>query len=126
MSSIPFSDAVSAMRANLKRCRVWRFLFLRAPKRFLQRGDLRQPRPVDLFGDKVRFSLRAAFGGDFARIRLIGGFEQGEPVRALRVGRVFAFQTALRVGNADVQCRLKTLGTAEGIGFFNTFRMVWL
>lgn len=91
---------------------------LRRSKRFLQWGDLCQPRPVDLFGDKVRFSLRAAFGGDFARIRLIGGFEQGEPVCALRVGRVFAVQTALRVGNADVQCRLKAFGTAEGIGFF--------
>ena len=66
----------------------------------------------------MRFSLCAAFGSDFARIRLISGFEQGEPVRVLRIGRVFAVQTALRVGNADVQCRLKTLGTAEGIGFF--------
>lgn len=97
---------------------------LRRSKRFLQWGDLCQPRPVDLFGDKVRFSLRAAFGGDFARIRLIGGFEQGEPVCALRVGRVFAVQTALRVGNADVQCRLKAFGTAEGIGFFS-IRSEW-
>ncbi|CWP55968.1 Uncharacterised protein [Neisseria meningitidis] len=39
-------------------------------------------------------------------------------MRALRVGRVFAVQTALRVGNADVQCRLKTFWAAEGIGFF--------
>ena len=62
--------------------------------RFLQRGNPFQPCAVDLFGDEVGFSLRAAFGGDFARIHLIGGFEQGEPVRALRVGRVFAVQTA--------------------------------
>ena len=93
-------------------------LFLLRSKCFLQWGNFCQPRPIDFFGDKVRFSLRAAFGSDFARIHLIGGFEQGEPMRALRVGRVFAVQAALRVGNADVQCRLKTLGTAEGIGFF--------
>ena len=63
---------------------------------------MRQPRPVDFFGDKVRFFLRAAFGGDFARIHLVGGFEQGEPVRALRVGGVFAVQTTLCIGNADI------------------------
>ena len=39
---------------------------LRCLKRFLQRGYLCQPRPVDFFGDKVGFFLRAAFGGDFA------------------------------------------------------------
>lgn len=77
-------------------------LFLLRPKRFLQWGNFCQSRPIDFFGDKVRFSLRAAFGGDFTRIRLIGGFEQGDPVRALRVGRVFAVQTTLRIGNADV------------------------
>lgn len=43
--------------------------------RFLQRGNPFQPCAVDLFGDEVGFSLRAALGGDFARIHLIGGFE---------------------------------------------------
>ena len=75
---------------------------LRRPKRFLQRGDLCQPLPIDFFGDKVRFILCAAFGGDFARIHLVGGFEQGEPVRALRVGGVFAVQTTLCIGDTDV------------------------
>lgn len=70
--------------------------------RFLQRGNPFQPCAVDLFGNEVGFSLRAALGGDFARIHLIGGFEQGEPVRALRIGRVFAIQATLRIGNADV------------------------
>ena len=78
------------------------FFVLRCLKRFLQRGYLCQPRPVDFFGDKAGFSLRTAFCGDFARIHLVGGFEQGEPVRALWVGRIFAVQTTLRIGNADV------------------------
>lgn len=43
--------------------------------RFLQRGNPFQPCAVDLFGNEVGFSLRAALGGDFARIHLIGGFE---------------------------------------------------
>ena len=84
-------------------------LFLLRPKRFLQWGNFCQPRPIDFFGDKVRFSLRAAFSGDFARICLIGGFEQGEPVRELRVGRVFAVQADLRIGNADVLRRRRSV-----------------
>ena len=86
--------------------------------RFLQRGNPFQPCAVDLFGDEMGFSLRAAFGGDFARIHLIGGFEQGEPVRALGVGRVFAVQTALRIGNANVQCGGEAFGSSESVGFF--------
>ena len=88
---------VAALGILMSFCFVLRRLI-----RFLQRGDLSQPRPVDFFGDKVRFFLRAAFGGDFARIHLVGGFEQGEPVRALRVGGVFAVQTTLCIGNADI------------------------
>ena len=88
---------VAALGVLMSFCFVLRRLI-----RFLQRGDLSQPRPVDFFGDKVCFSLCAAFCGDFARIHLIGDFEQGEPVRALRVGRIFAVQTTLCIGNADV------------------------
>ena len=50
-------------------------LFLLRPKRFLQWGNFCQSRPIDFFSDKVHFPLRAAFGGDFARIHLIGDFE---------------------------------------------------
>lgn len=61
---------VAALGILMSFCFVLRRLI-----RFLQRGDLSQPRPVDFFGDKVRFSLCAAFGGDFARIHLVGGFK---------------------------------------------------
>ncbi len=99
------------------------FCFVLRRRNVLQWGDLCQPRPVDLFGDMCAFPCALAFGGDFARIRLIGGFEQGEPVCALRVGRVFAVQTALRVGNADVQCRLKAFD--GGSNRFFSIRSEW-
>ena len=61
---------VAALGVLMSFCFVLRRLI-----RFLQRGDLSQARVVDFFGDEVRFFLRAAFGGDFARIHLVGGFK---------------------------------------------------
>lgn len=90
--------------------------------RFLQRGDPFQPCTVDLFGNEVGFSLRVAFSGDFARVHLVGGFEQGEPVRALGAGCVFAVQTVLRIGNTDVQSGDETFGTAEDIGLLQNLQ----